>query len=182
MDKSFTFKLDTPPKSYIPVEYLFDDDLSLSIDYNKKSWDTDYKINSIIINKKLSPNTKVPTAIGAAGPRGLITSKSLQISFANIKMTGNCINAYGIKTLPQISLGDEATFEVKGLDDDGTVNMRITSCSLKIGTSTYTLSPTRYVDNRISDATCDFGRSGGKRKRRVTKKARRNRRRYSRRK
>ena len=177
MDKSFTFKLDTPPKNYTPVIYFFDDDLSLSVDYNKKVWNTDYKINSININKKLSPNTEVPTANGAAGPRGLITSKSLQISFANIKMTGNCINP-----LPQISLGDEATFEVKGLTDDGGVNMRIKSCTLKIGTSTYTLSPTRYVNNRIEDATCDIGRSGGKRKRRVTKKARRTRRRYSRRK
>jgi len=182
MDKSFTFKLDTPPENYIPVKYSFDDDLSLSVDYNKKSWDADYTIYSINIHKKLSSNTKVPTAIGAAGPRGLITSKSLQISFANIKMTGTCINPYGIKTLPKIKLGDEATFEVKGLTDDGGVNMRITSCTLKIGESIYTLSPTRYVDNRISDATCDFGRSGGKRKRRVTKKARRNRRRYSRRK
>ena len=184
MDTSFTFTLAEAPAPYAPVNYNREDGLSLSVSYGvKQAWEPSYKISVITIVAPLPENTAVPTAMGAAGPRGLIRNKTLQIDFT-IDMPGTCKSRYGIKILPEISIGDTATLTVNGLTDDGSVNLRISSFTLTINKQRFTITPTRYVDNRITHGSCDFIQSGGRRMKRranVTKKARRNRRRQSRR-
>jgi len=180
MDTVFTFTLESEPKPYSRVKYYGNDELSLDVGYNKKSWNPKYEIENIDISKPLSSDTIVPRAVGAAGPRGLIQNKTLQISFNNINFDGNCGNNYGLRQLPEISMGETATFQVNGLVDDGSVNLRIDSCSLTVNGKTFTITPTGYVDNRITHARCDISTSGGRRSKSRTKKVRRNRRRSKR--
>lgn len=180
----FSFKLEAaPPAGQYIINYPQQDGFSLAVTYDKNSFDMSpsYKINSITINRILAPDTKVPSAMGAAGARGPQSSKSLQINYNNIIMSGNCKKAWG-NIFPEISIGQTAYLTVKALVDNGSTILTIESCKLIIGAQTYTVTPTRYVDNRITNADCEIIASGGhRRKRRATQKARRKNRRLSRR-
>ena len=182
---SFTLQEALPVGEYNTINYEQQDGFSLAVNYYKNTFDMSslYKINSITINRILDPDTNVPSAIGAAGARGPLSSKSLQINYDGIKfMSGNCKKGWGGNTLPEISIGQTAYLTVKDLVDDGSTNLTIKSCNLTIEKQTYTVTPTRYVDNRITNADCEIIASGGhRRKRRATQKARRKNRRLSRR-
>lgn len=179
----FTFTFDIPPKeSRSSISYPREDGSFLDVKYEKTYMKDVYEIRAITINKALSADTIVSRAIGAAGPRGLISKKTLQITYENIRMTGNCFISYGRIHYPEVSLGDTVRFEVEGLLDDGSTDLRINSCSIIIKNKTYTVTPTEYSDNRITKAICDIKQTGGRRlKRKGTKKVRRNRRRSSKR-
>lgn len=184
MDYEFSFTLQEalPLEQYNIINYPQKDGFSLAVTYNKKfDKSPSYNINSITINRILAPDTKVPSAMGAAGARGPLSSKSLQINYNHIIMSGNCKKAWG-NIFPEISIGQTAYLTVKALVDNGSTILTIESCKLIIGAQTYTVTPTRYVDNRITNADCEIIASGGhRRKRRATQKARRKNRRLSRR-
>ena len=167
--EDFTFTFDSVPKDE-SVDYLVNG-VTLSVYYEVDKWNPEqYQIWRIYISKELNPNAVVPTAMGAAGPRGLITSQSIQISYVNIKDTKK---GWGKCVIPIIKLGQTATLTVENLHTESDVNLRFDSCTLTIGNKSYTVIPTRFVDNRIADATCS--QSGGKRKNRKTRKTRKNR-------
>lgn len=171
----FSFKLEAaPPAGQYIINYPQKDDFSLGVTYVKNSYEQSYRIDSITINRILAPDTTVPSAMGAAGARGPISSKSLQINYNHISMSGNCKKPWGI-ILPGISIGQTAYLTVEDLKDDGSTNLRIKSCKLEIGAQTYTVTPTIYSDNKILNADCEIIASGGyRRKHRATKKAGRN--------
>ena len=178
----FTLQAALPVGEYNTINYPQEDGFSLAVTYNRK-YDNlpSYKINLITINKILASDTNVPSAMGAAGPRERLSSKSLQINYDMINMSGKC-NKFGRNILPEISIGQTACLKVEDLVDDGSTNLTINSCKLIIGAQTYTVTPTTYVDNRITNADCEIIASGGhRRKRRATQKARRKNRRLSRR-
>jgi len=183
MSDTFKFTLDSAPDPYTPVEYSPNPNgFYLSVTYYKKGYNGMYPIGEISIHKSLDENTVVPFAMGAAGPRGTISSKSLQINYDHIHMSGNCKKSFG-NLLPQINIGQEAVFMVNSLTEDESTDLKIESCSLIIGKIKYTVTPTRFVDNRITDATCEMEEQhgGNYRKRKATQKARRNNRRNNRR-
>jgi len=168
--EDFTFTFDSVPAEYEPVNYVVNG-VTLSVYYEVNKWDPNqYQIGRIYILKELKPNAVVPTAMGAAGQKGLITSQSIQISYVNIKDT---IKGWGKCVIPTIKLGQTATLTVENLVTESDVNLRFDSCTLTIGNKSYTVVPTRFVDNRIADATCS--QSGGKRKNRKTRKTRKTR-------
>ena len=187
MDYEFRFTLQAalPVGEYNTINYPQEDGFSLAVTYNRK-YDNlpSYKINLITINKILASDTNVPSAMGAAGPRERLSSKSLQINYNNIIMSGNCTNLRTGNILPEISIGQTACLKVEDLVDDGSTNLTINSCKLTIEKQTYTVTPTGYSDNKITNANCkiEIIASGGhRRKRRATQKARRKNRRLSRR-
>ena len=140
-----------------------------------------YPIDQISINKDLDQNTVVPFAMGSAGPRGQLTSKSLQINYNNIRMSGNCNKPFG-NLLPEINIGQEAIFTVDNITEDESTDLRIESCILTIGNIKYTVIPTRFTDNRITHATCNMEQNGGNyKKRKATQKVRRDKHRNNRR-
>lgn len=173
----FSFKLEAaPPAGQYIINYPQQDGFSLEVTYDKKSYDMSpsYKINSITINRILAPDTNVLSAPPGPHARQQVSSKSLQINYYHIIMSGNCKKPWG-NIVPEISIGQTAYLTVKGLVDNGSTILTIESCKLIIGAQTYTVTPTRYVDNRITNADCEIIASGGhRRKRRATKKAGRN--------
>jgi len=157
MDRVFTFTLGSPPTPYTPIVYEQPDGYSLSVTYGPKSFlDDIFPINQIVVNHALSEGQNVPTAPG----RSRITSQSLQIPYYPPKF-------------PTISVREAATVSVTNLgtdEKDGTC-LRSGVITLTIDTRTYTLTPTRFVDNRIAAATYD--QTGGRKrksKRRATKR------------
>jgi hypothetical protein len=163
MARVFTFTLSSSPTPHTPIVYEQPDGYSLSVTYGPKSFlDDIFPINQIVVNHALSEGQNVPTAPG----RSRITSQSLQIPYFAV------IHTYPPK-LPTISVGEAATVSVTGLGTDETDGTCLRSgvITLTIGTKTYTLTPTRFADNRIAAAT--YAQTGGRKrksKRRATKR------------
>ncbi len=164
----FTFRVTAKPYNYELVKY--DQEIEgnrLDVTYNTVSYDEIIRITSINVYRPLVIGAIVPTAVGSAGSRGLLTEKSLQIPYNSIDMEGSC-KQYGRTILPTIRVGQTATLILRGLDESNVTNLRISECELIIDGQSYIVKPTAYSDNRITRATCNTGpvaiARGGKRK------------------
>jgi hypothetical protein len=154
----FTFTLTEKPPKNARIRYDINKNTWIIVSYDSVSYSDDVSIRSIDIYKSLKKDAIVPTAMGAAGPRGLITSQSIQIPF----------ETFTYRCSPYIKVGQTATLVVENLRPDSKlenpyaepdIQFRFDKCTLTIEEQSSTLVPKSFTDNRVTDATCS--KSGG---------------------
>jgi hypothetical protein len=154
----FTFTLTEKPPKYEDIRYEINENTWITVRYDSVSYSDDVSIRSINIYKSLKKDASVPTAMGSAGPRGLISSQSIQIPF----------ETFTYRCSPYIKIGQTATLVVENLRPDSKlenpyaqpdVYLRFDKCTLTIEGKKHTLVPKSFTDNRVTDATCS--KSGG---------------------